>query len=146
MSNPHDKPSPLVSGALEEVLILLKRAVPTLGTEQVRQDARNSICGREDQQQEVLEVVEPDRRQQRDGEVRQAPDDDRDGGALGPCRRREDLRRDQPWWHQPADPEDRRRQVQDCDAWDAGREQGDGQPFLVVREAADQREQCEGYA
>lgn len=138
-----DDPRTLVGGVVEELLVLLKGAVPALGTVQVGPEAGQGIGAGKDEEQVELEVVEADGRQQGDGEVGQAPDDDADGGALRARRRRVDLGRDQPGRHQPADAKHRRREVEDHDAGDAGREERDGQGRAVVRQAAEDRERAE---
>lgn len=126
VADPGHEPGAFVGCLLEEFLVLLECAVPALWTVQIGQDPSYGVGGGKDKQQEVLEVVEPDGRQKGDGEIRQAPDDDRDGGPLGSRCRREDFGRDQSWWDEPADPKDCSRRVQDDDAGYACGEQRDG--------------------
>lgn len=140
------QPSSLLLGRGEEFLVLLERTVPRLRAVQVCEDARDGVGGGKDQQEPVLEAVEADRGEEGDGEIGQAPDDDGDGSALGSRRRGEDLGRDQPGGHEPADAKDRGRRVQDHDTRDAGRELWDRKLLAVGREPSEHRDQSKGYA
>ena len=71
-----DAPAAALGGLLEEILVLLERAPAALRAVGPAPPAGEGVGGAEDEEEPVGEVVEPDGRQERDGEVGQAPDHD----------------------------------------------------------------------
>jgi hypothetical protein len=136
---PDTPPAPL-RRLLEEVLVLLKRPSAALGTVHPTPPACEGIRDAKDEEQPVFEVVEYDGREERDGEVCKAPDDDGDSGALGPAGGGVDFGGDEPGRDKPADAEDACGEVEDDDAGDAGREKGDVKVGSVGCEATENRE------
>lgn len=129
-------PPALLARLGKEILILLETPPPTLGTIHPGPPTGKRVREREHQEQPVLEIVEADGRQQRDGEIGKAPDDDGDGGALGARAGGVDLGGDEPGWDEPADAEGGGGEEEDYHAGDAGGEGGDVQLGVVRSEAA----------
>jgi hypothetical protein len=88
----------------------------------------------------VLEVIEHDGRDECHGEVCKAPGHHGDSGALGSASGWVDFCGDEPRGDEPADAEDGGGEVEDDDARNSGREQGDVEVGFVGCEAA---EDCE---
>ena len=130
-------PPPPLRRLLEEILILLKRPPSTFGTVHPTPPARECVRDAEDEEEPVGEVVEHDGREECDGEVGEAPDDNRDGGALAAAGGGVYLGGHKPGRDEPADAEDGGGEVEDDDAGEAGGEEGNVEGGFVHGEAAE---------
>jgi hypothetical protein len=81
--NSPNPPTPSLPRLLKELQVLIKRPPSSLRHVHIRPGSGEQVCGAEDGEELVAEVVEEDGRQEGDGEVGQAPDYHADGGALG---------------------------------------------------------------
>jgi len=83
LTNLRNPPSPLLFRLLKELQVLIEAASTSLRHVEEGPHAGEQVCGGEDGEELVGQVVEEDGREERDSEVGEAPDDDADGGALG---------------------------------------------------------------
>lgn len=86
-----DLPGAILHGIVKESLVLLKASTTALGQIRPRPKTGNGIRSGEDEEEPVAQVVEHDGRQEGDGEVGEAPDDNADGGGLSASGGRIDL-------------------------------------------------------
>lgn len=89
-------PSTRLLSLLEKLLVLLKSSATSFWRVEVRPHAGEQVCAGEDEVDPEFEVVEHERGYESDGEVGEAPDDYRDGSALGSCGCGVNFRRDEP--------------------------------------------------
>ena len=131
-------------GGVEELLVLFEGPAARFRAVEVRPHARDGVCRGEDEEDPVVQVVEEDRREKRDGEVGQTPDDDADGGPLRTSGGGKDFGRDQPDGGEPANAEGPCSDEQADDAWDRDAFSGQARDAVGVhRQASEQGEQEE---
>lgn len=87
-----NSPSASLLGFFEEDLVVLKAATTRFGLVEVSPDSSEHVREAKHEEEPVVEVVEKNGRQESNGKVGQAPDDNADGSALSSCGSREDLR------------------------------------------------------
>ena len=142
--HPSHNPTPPLGSLLKEILVLLKRPPATLGHIHPAPPARERVRDAEDDEEPVFQVVEHERCEQRHRKVREAPDDDADGGALRAAHGGVDLRGHEPRGDEPADAEDGGCKVEDYGPGDGGGQHGYADFLAVHGQPAKHSKQAEG--